>query len=57
MKQVTLSDQQLNNLKIFLGKCSLTGLEVAAFNEIVALFFGTNNVNPVVEKDVDKEEE
>ena len=35
MKIIKLTDEELNNLKVFLGRCDLKGNEVPAFIEIL----------------------
>ena len=47
MKTIKLTDEELNNLKVFLGRCDLKGNEVPAF--IVIL-------NKLNHAEVDKDE-
>jgi len=35
MKIIKLTDEELNNLKVFLGRCDLKGNEVSAFLSIL----------------------
>lgn len=37
-----MNEKQLNNLKIFLGRVPLKGLEVEAFNELIGILFKEN---------------
>lgn len=37
MKTIRISDKELQNLLVFLGRVELKGVEVSSFNEIVAV--------------------
>lgn len=44
MHSLELTQQELNNLKIFLSRVNLTGQEVPAFNEIIKAIYSTKQI-------------